>query len=576
MMSATQQMGVFQQPAKPESHTLKTHQPSWTTIGDNTQARHKRVSGAVPVLNKIVREEDAVDFFEAVLEPGDRVCIEGTNQKHAQVLSRALAQVDPGTIHHLHILQSTLSLPEHLDIFEKGIARKIDLSYAGGQSRRFAEMVIKGQIELGAIHTYVELYARYFLDLQPRVAIIAAHAADAAGNLYTGGNTEDTPAIVEAAKFKQGIVIAQVDEIMEKLPRVDIPADWVDYIVPTAQPFYQEALFTRDPAKITEKSILMAMMAIKGIYAPYGVQSLNHGIGFDTAAIELLLPTYGAELGLKGKICTHWVLNPHPTLIPAIEAGWVQAIYCFGSEKGMEDYVAARPDVFATGPDGSLRSNRAFAQLAGHYAVDMFIGSTLEIDQWGNSSTATADRIVGFGGAPNMGANAPGRRHHTKTWLEVGKHYALNPQLNGPMPVGKRLIVQIVQSCRNPLRPTFVEKLSAWELAEKAYLPLPPVMIYGQDLSHIVTDIGIAHLYRCKDLDERRACICAVAGDAPLGKLVDANKIGELRDRGLVQYPEDLGVNVQDATHDRLAAQSLDELVEQSGGLYRIPESFNE
>jgi malonate decarboxylase alpha subunit len=289
-----------------------------------------------------------------------------------------------------------------------------------------------------------------------------------------------------------------------------------------------------------------------------------------------LLPTYGAELGLKGKICTHWVLNPHPTLIPAIEAGWVQAVYCFGSEKGMEDYVAARPDVFATGPDGSLRSNRAFAQLAGHYTVDMFIGSTLEIDQWGNSSTATADRIVGFGGAPNMGANAPGRRHHTKAWLEVGKNYALNPLLNGPMPVGKRLIVQIVQSCRNPQRPTFVEKLSAWELAEKAHLPLPPVMIYGQDLSHIVTDIGIARLYRCKDLDERRACICAVAGESPLGKLADAKRTEELRDRGLVQYPEDLGINPRQATRDWLAAQSLDELAVLSGGLYTVPEKIDE
>jgi malonate decarboxylase alpha subunit len=553
---------------------LKPQQHSWTIIGDNTQERHKRVAAGVPLSGKIVREQDAVKLFEAVLEPGDRVCIEGTNQKHAQVLSQALAAVDSQKINNLHILQSTLSLPEHLDIFEKGIARKIDLSYAGSQSKRFADMVLTGKIELGAIHTYVELYARYFLDLQPRVALIAAHAADAAGNLYTGGNTEDTPAIVEATKFKQGIVVAQVNEIRETLPRVDIPADWVDYIVPCFEPFYQEALFTRDPAKITEKSILMAMMAIKGIYGPYGVQSLNHGIGFDTAAIELLLPTYGKELGLKGKICTHWVLNPHPTLIPAIEAGWVQAVYCFGSEKGMEEYVAARPDVFAIGPDGSLRSNRAFAQLAGHYAVDLFIGSTLEIDQWGNSSTATADRIVGFGGAPNMGAQAPGRRHHTKAWLEAGQNYAMNSLLNGPMPVGRRLIVQIVRSCRNPQRPTFVERLSAWELADKAHLPLPPVMIYGQDLSHIVTDIGIAHLCRCRDLDERRACICAVAGDAPLGKLIDADRVGELRERGLVQYPEDLGINVEDAVRGRLAAQSLDELVEKSGGLYRVPESF--
>lgn len=555
---------------------MKQQKRSWTTIGDNTQARHTRVAAAVPVAGKIVAEADAVRLFEAVLEPGDRVCLEGTNQKHAQVLSKALAAVDPQKIHNLHILQSTLCFPEHLAIFEKGIARKIDLSYAGRQSRRFADMVLAGRIQLGAIHTYAELYARYFIDLQPRVAIIAALAADKAGNLYTGGNTEDTPAIVEATKFKQGMVIAQVNEVRETIPRVDIPADWVDYIVPTEEPFHLEALFTRDPAKITEKSILMAMMAIKGIYGPYGVQSLNHGIGFDTAAIELLLPTYGHELGLKGKVCTHWAINPHPTLIPAIEAGWVQAVYCFGSEKGMEDYVAARPDIFPIGPDGSLRSNRAFAQLAGHYAVDMFIGSTLEIDQWGNSSTATPDRIMGFGGAPNMGANAPGRRHHTKAWLAVGEKYAMNSLLNGPMPVGKRLIVQIVQSLRNPQRPTFVERLSAWELAEKAQLPLPPVMIYGQDLTHLVTDIGIAHLYRCRDLAERRACICAVAGEAPLGKLVAANTIDELRGRGFVQYPEDLGINPKQAMRGLLAAQSLDELADISGGLYTAPEQVSE
>ena len=45
----------------------------------------------------------------------------------------------------------------------------------------------------------------------------------------------------------------------------------------------------------------MAMMAIKGIYAEYEVTRLNHGIGFDTAAIELLLPTYAESLGLKAR-----------------------------------------------------------------------------------------------------------------------------------------------------------------------------------------------------------------------------------------------------------------------------------
>ena len=127
----------------------------------------------------------------------------------------------------------------------------------------------------------------------------------------------------------------------------------------------------------------MAMMAIKGIYAEYGVERLNHGIGFDTAAIELLLPTYAESLGLKGKIGRNWALNPHPALIPAIESGFVESVYSFGSELGMEDYIRARPDVFAVGPDGSMRSNRALCQAAGHYACDMFIGSTL------------ADRLAG-------------------------------------------------------------------------------------------------------------------------------------------------------------------------------------
>ena len=49
----------------------------------------------------------------------------------------------------------------------------------------------------------------------------------------------------------------------------------------------------------------MAMMAIKGIYAEYGLGRLNHGTGFDTAAIELLLPTYAEALGLNGRICRH-------------------------------------------------------------------------------------------------------------------------------------------------------------------------------------------------------------------------------------------------------------------------------
>jgi len=50
-----------------------------------------------------------------------------------------------------------------------------------------------------------------------RVALVAAAAADRQGNLYTGPNTEDTPAIVEATAFKSGVVIAQVNEVVTQV-----------------------------------------------------------------------------------------------------------------------------------------------------------------------------------------------------------------------------------------------------------------------------------------------------------------------------------------------------------------------
>ncbi|MBJ7515192.1 MAG: malonate decarboxylase subunit alpha, partial [Stenotrophomonas sp.] len=372
---------------------------AWNTLEQQRQQRLQRAAEAG--LQRVVPHARVIDLFEAVIEPGDRVCLEGNNQKQADFLAESLAQVDPERVRDLHMVQSVLSLPSHLDVFERGIAKRLDFSFSGPQGARLAGLVAEGRIDIGAIHTYLELFGRYFIDLTPKIALVAAQAADRHGNLYTGPNTEDTPVIVEATAFRGGIVIAQVNEIVDTLPRVDIPADWVDFVTLAPRPNYIEPLFTRDPAQISEIQVLMAMMAIKGIYAEYGVQRLNHGIGFDTAAIELLLPTYAESLGLKGKIGSHWALNPHPALIPAIESGFVKSVHSFGSELGMEKYIQARPDVFFTGADGSMRSNRAFSQTAGLYACDMFIGSTLQIDLQGNSSTATRDRIAGFGGAPN-------------------------------------------------------------------------------------------------------------------------------------------------------------------------------
>lgn len=541
----------------------------WDTLARNTAARLKR--GASHANGKVVAAENIAALLHAVIESGDRVCVEGNNQKHADFLATALSKMDANLVHDLHIIQSNLALASHLDVFERGVASRLDFCYSGDQGVRLARLIKAGKINVGAIHTYLELYGRYFMDLTPRVSLIAAQSADANGNLYTGPNTEDTPAVAEGTAFKNGIIIAQVNEIVDTVPRVDVPGDWVSYVVQAPKPHYIEPIFTRDPAQITETQILMAMMVIKGLYAPYGVTRLNHGIGFDTAAIELILPTYAESLGLRGKICNYMTVNPCPTLIPAIESGFVKGIHCAGSELGMEEYVRARPDVFFNGPDGSMRSNRVFCQIAGHYS-DLFIGSTLQVDTQGNSSTATLNRITGFGGAPNFGSESRARRHVSYPWLKAGEEAA---QATGAtMPRGRKLVVQMVESFREKMSPTFTEKLDAWRLMEDLSLELPPVMVYGDDVTQIVTEEGIAHLHKCSNPQEREQAVRGVAGFTAVGLARDQRVVDNLRDRGVIQRPEDIGVDVSLATRDLLAAKSMKDLVRWSGNLYQPPNRF--
>jgi malonate decarboxylase alpha subunit len=533
--------------------------------------RAKMDAAAMVSRDGIVAADEAVALLESVIAPGDRVALEGNNQKQADFLSRSLASVNPERVHELHMLMSSISRPEHLDIFEKRIAHRIDFSYAGSQSARVPALIAEGTMVVGAIHTYLELYARLFIDLIPDVALVAADKADAAGNLYTGPNTEDTPTIVEATAFRDGIVVAQVNELVGTgdLPRVDIPGDWVDFIVVADRPFQLEPIFTRDPRKIRDVHVLLAMLAIRGIYERHEVTTLNHGIGYDTAAIELILPTYGAQLGLKGRIARNFALNPHPTLIPAIESGWVESINSFGGEPGMEKYVAARPDIFPTGRDGSLRSNRMIAQAAGLYATDMFIGSTLQLDALANSSTVTAGRLSGFGGAPNLGNNPHGRRHSSPAWLSLNTG-------EGQLGVvrGRKLVVQIAQTRGPGGTPKFIERLDAVMVGEQAGMPIAPVMIYGDDVTHIVSEEGVAYLYKARDLEERREAVAALAGTTPVGSTSTRDQRDRLRRDGVIALPEDLGVRTTDARRSMLAAGSIEDLVTWSGGLYEPPERF--
>jgi malonate decarboxylase alpha subunit len=538
---------------------------SWTIRRDE---KKRRLDTVKPWMNgPLLARERTVEALESVIQSGDSIVMEGDNQKQADFLSRSLVKVDPKKIHDLHLIISSISRPEHLTLFELGIAKKVDFAFAGPQSLRVAQLLEDGVLEIGAIHTYVELYARLLVDLVPNVVLVCAEEADQQGNLFTGPNTEDTPVIVEAAAFHDAIVIVQVNKIVDRLPRVDIPASWIDIVVEADRPFAVEPLFTRDPRHISDLQILTGMMVIRGIYERHQVQSLNHGIGFDTAAIELLLPTYAESLGLRGKICKHFALNPHPTLIPAIESGWVKSVHSFGSEVGMDDYIRARPDIFFTGRDGSLRSNRVLCQLAGQYAVDAFIGATLQMDGNANSSTVTTGRLTGFGGAPNMGHDPHGRRHSSPAWLDL----KTNPDPNLP---GRKLVVQTLETFAKGGEPAFVETLDAVEVGKKAGMPITPIMIYGNDVSHVVTEEGIAYLYKTEGIEERRRALAAVAGVSPIGLKAKPQETAELRRRGVIAFPEDVGVRRLQATRSLLAARSMEDLVAWSGGLYQPPAQF--
>ena len=134
------------------------------------RARDERLgAGSKFAAGKMVPPKDATALLEAVIRPGDRICLEGDNQKQADFLAARLAAADPKRLHDLHVVQSGIVLPEHIDLFEKGIAKKLDYSYSGPQSYAVPRALNSGKIELGAIHTYIELFARYFVDLTPHV-----------------------------------------------------------------------------------------------------------------------------------------------------------------------------------------------------------------------------------------------------------------------------------------------------------------------------------------------------------------------------------------------------------------------
>lgn len=166
-----------------------------------------------------------------------------------------------------------------------------------------------------------------------------------------------------------------------------------------------------------------------------------------------------------------------------------------------------------------------------------------------------------------MGCDPHGRRHTSPPWLSL-------IQGESSIQRGRKLVVQMVETYAKGGTPAFVESLDAVKVGKDSGFPIAPIMIYGDDVTHVVTEEGIACLYKSSSLEERRAALAAVAGVSPVGLKSDPKRVEKLRRDGIVAFPEDLHVSRNDAKRSLLAARSVEDLVAWSGNLYKPPAQF--
>lgn len=80
----------------------------------NTRRTEKqRRLASVPVQGKVLPTADLTAMLEKLIAPGDRVVLEGNNQKQADFLSRMLAEVNPQIVHDLHMIMPSVGRSEH-------------------------------------------------------------------------------------------------------------------------------------------------------------------------------------------------------------------------------------------------------------------------------------------------------------------------------------------------------------------------------------------------------------------------------------------------------------------------------
>ncbi len=115
---------------------------SWTTRRDEKQRRLALIQKWMK--GSILSTTSIIEALEVLIVAGDRIVLEGDNQKQADFLSRSLVKADVEKLHDIHLIISNISRPEHLTLFELGIAKKVDFAFAGLQSLRVAQLLEDG------------------------------------------------------------------------------------------------------------------------------------------------------------------------------------------------------------------------------------------------------------------------------------------------------------------------------------------------------------------------------------------------------------------------------------------------
>ena len=273
--------------------------------------------------------------------------------------------------------------------------------------------------------------------------------------------------MVEATSFKNGVVVAQVNQVVERVPRVDIPGDRVHFVVEAGRPFHVEPLFTRDPGAITETQILTAMLAIKGIYAPYGVTRLNHGIGFNTAAIELLAADLWRAPWPERQDCDALGAQPAPDADPR-RSNPAGSSRCTASARRSEWMRISAPGRTSSSPDRTARCGPTVPSARPPGCMPATCSSARRCRSTSPATPRPSPQRASRGSAarPTWAAiraagvirARPGCRRDSRP----------TPARRQRCVAGRKLVVQIGETFGENNAPLFVETLDALALAEDA------------------------------------------------------------------------------------------------------------